>query len=106
MSQLGVTLLLTFCAGTALLLFALRLHSSTQHRYLRRVEGMFKLNRKQRSLIERLATAAELPDQSTILLVPSLFDAAVERLNPDFDELVEIQDLRRQILTVDASELF
>lgn len=67
---------------------------------------MFKLNRKQRSLLNRLATAAELPDQSTLLLVPSLFDTAVERLDPDFDELVQIQDLRRQVSTVDSSDVF
>lgn len=101
-----MALFLAFFAGTAFLLLALRVHSSSQHRYLRRVEGMFKLNRKQRSLLNRLATAAELPDQSTLLLVPSLFDIAVERLDPDFDELVQIQDLRRQVSTVDSSDVF
>ena len=49
-------------------------------------------------VLRKLARAAELPDTSSLLLVPSLFDGAVARLDPGVDELIEIEELRNRIL--------
>ena len=98
----GPTLILLFfsCAGIASLLLILRVHASSQHRYLRRVESAFGLNRRHRVLLRKLAVAAQLPDQSSLLLVPSLFDSALAKLDPDLEELSKIEDLRNQILSM------
>lgn len=82
----------------AILFLAFRLHSTPQSRYLRSLESGFGLKMKDRSLLRKLALAAELPDVAPLLMVPSLFDTAVERLDPDVDELVEIEALRNKVL--------
>ena len=92
-----------FCLASALALGAIlfisfRLHGTSQGRYLRSLESGFGLKMKQRSLLRKLAIAAELPDVAPLLMVPSLFDNAVERLDPDVDELLEIEALRNKVL--------
>ena len=81
-----------------ILFISFRLHSTPQSRYLRSLESRFGLKMKQRSLLRKLALAAELPDVAPLLMVPSLFDKAVERLDPDVDELLEIEALRNKVL--------
>tara|TARA_B100001059_G_C17625230_1_gene471564 strand:- start:87 stop:440 length:354 start_codon:yes stop_codon:yes gene_type:complete len=101
MSVPMTTLMLYGAAGAilmALLLVVLRLHVASQHRYLRRVEGAFSLNRRQRALVRKLVRASDRPDQAAILLVPSLFDHAVECLDPDVCELAEVHELRARVL--------
>lgn len=82
----------------AILFLSFRLHSTSQSRYLRSLESGFGLKMKHRSLLRKLALAAELPDVAPLLMVPSLFDKAVERLDPDVDELLEIEALRDKVL--------
>lgn len=94
---IGVSL--AFAILVAFILFiSFRLHSSSQNRYLRSLESGFGLKNKQRSLLRKLALAAELPDVAPLLMVPSLFDKAVECLDPDVDLLLEIEDLRNKVL--------
>lgn len=88
------------CGATllgAVLFVAIRLHTSSQGRYLRAVESAYDLSLQKRRLLRRLAAASELPDTSSLLLVPTLFDQAVERLDPDVDELVAVEALRRSV---------
>lgn len=82
----------------AIIFVSFRLHSTSQSRYLRSIESGFGLKMKQRSLLRKLALAAELPDVAPLLMVPSLFDKAVDRLDPDVDELLEIEALRNKVL--------
>ena len=100
MSPLFVTILIGCAAtlGASLVFITLRLHNTSQNRFTRSIERSFRLRMKHRSLLRKLARAAELPDTSTLLLVPSLFDRAVARLDPGVDELVEIEELRHRIL--------
>lgn len=91
------------CLASALalggiLFISFRLHASSQSRYLRSLESGFGLKMKQRSLLRKLALAADLPDVAPLLMVPSLFDEAVERLDPDVDELLEVEALRNKVL--------
>ena len=81
-----------------ILFLAFRLHSTSQSRYLRSLECGFGLKMKHRSLLKKLAHAAELPDVAPLLMVPSLFDWAVDRLDPDVDELLVIEALRNKDL--------
>ena len=83
--------------AVALIVIALRLHRSPQIRYLGRIESSFRLRPKHRVLLRRLARAAELPDVSPLLLAPSVFDNAVDRLGPGIDELAQIEELRNRI---------
>lgn len=82
----------------SILFISFRSHNTSQSRYLRSLESGFSLKMKQRSLLRKLALAAELPDVAPLLMVPSLFDKAVDRLNPDVDELLEIEALRNKVL--------
>ena len=86
--------------GAVLVIIALRIHNTSQNRFTRSIERSFRLRTRHRSLLRKLAHAAELPDTSSLLLVPSLFDKAVARLDPGVDELVEIEELRNRILAV------
>ena len=103
MNVLDLVPAIGFCLASVLVLGAMlfisfRLHGTSQSRYLRSLESGFDLKMKQRSLLRKLALVAELPDVAPLLMVPSLFDKAVDRLDPDVDELLEIEALRNKVL--------
>ena len=99
MSGSTVILVGLSCVGITALVLIFRVHATSQQRYLRRVESAFGLKKKHRVLLEKMAVAAQLPDRSSLLLVPSLFEMALEKLDPDFDELSKVEELRQQILS-------
>ena len=70
------------CAGITALVLIFRVHATSQQRYLRRVEYAFGLKKKHRVLLEKMAVTAQLPDRSSLLLVPSLFDMALALIFP------------------------